>query len=259
MALTDRYLALHCKQVECMLEAIEKLLVLQDRDRKLLQIREELSHVPVERQRLEAKLAKATGDLESARAKGKHLESDRKKLELDVEAKKELIERYSLQQFQTRKNEEYRALTHEIDMCRDAITKLEDRELEIMEQADLTQKEATELSKVAAETKRDIDSLLSGLATREESLKKELAALQANRDELAHAVEESLRLRYERLLKHKGNNVVVGIDHGVCGGCHMQLSRQIVVSCQADQEILVCPNCGRILFYTPDMDVAAVE
>ncbi len=242
-----------------MLEVIEKLLVLQDRDRKLLQIQEELSHVPAERQRLQAKLKTASDHLEQARQKVKQFETERKKLELDVEARKQLIEKYSLQQFQTRKNEEYRALTHEIDTCRTEIATLEDRELDVMEQVDAAQKEVTLSSKVAAETKRDIDSLVAGLDDREETLKKELADLVANRSELAGAVEEPVRARYDRLLRHKGNNVVVGIEHGVCGGCHMQLSRQIVVCCQHDQEVMFCPNCGRILFFTPDMDVAVTE
>ncbi len=42
------------------------------------------------------------------------IESARKELELEVEAKKQMIARYANQQFQTRKNEEYRALAHEI-------------------------------------------------------------------------------------------------------------------------------------------------
>ena len=42
---------------------------------------------------------------------------------------------------------------------------------------------------------------------------------QANREELAGAVEDSSRGRYERLVKNKGENVVVGVQHGVCGGC----------------------------------------
>jgi len=32
-----------------------------------------------------------------------------------------------------------------------------------------------------------------------------------------------------------------------------------VVSCRASQEIITCPNCGRILYYTPDMDMAVVD
>jgi hypothetical protein len=38
--------------------------------------------------------------------------------------------------------------------------------------------------------------------------------------------------RYERLFKSKGENVVVGVHHGVCGGCHMKLPAQILVTCQ---------------------------
>ena len=242
-----------------MLEDIEKLLILQDRDRKLLTLREELAHIPVERQQLQAKAAKAQINLDAAKHRVKHLESERKKLELEVESKKQLIERYSLQQFQTKKNEEYRALTHEIDTCKQVISELEDQQLEFMEQGDAAQREAAKLTQSTAEMKRVLDSRLADLAAREKNLQSELGELQANRGELAAAVAESTRSRYERLFKQKGQNVVVGIQHGVCGGCHMQLSRQIVVTAQAEREIVTCPNCGRILYYTPDMDLAVAE
>ena len=67
------------------------------------------------------------------------------------------------------------------------------------------------------------------------------------------------RARYERLVKSKGDNVVVGVQHGVCGGCHMRLPAQILVTCQAQQELVGCINCGRILYYTRDMDLAVVD
>jgi hypothetical protein len=244
---------------EPMLEVIEKILILQDRDRKILTVNDELAHIPAERQQLQTKAAAAQSALDAAKHQGKHLESERKKLELEVDAKKQLIERYSLQQFQTKKNEEYRALAHEIDMCREAITKLEDQQLELMEQADLTQKQVAAAAQLAGEMKRNTDSLLASLAAREQSLQKELAELQTNRGQLSEAVDEETRSKYERLLRQKGQKVVVGIQHGVCGGCHMQLSRQIVVTCQAEQEIVTCPNCGRILYYTRDMDLAVAE
>src|SRR5688500_6851107 len=110
-----------------MLDVIEKLLVLQDRDRKISKLKEELLHIPAERHQHESRLTSTQSTLEAAKQRIKQLESDRKKLELDVEAKKHQIERYALQQFQTKKNEEYRALAHEIDMCRDVIVKLDDQ------------------------------------------------------------------------------------------------------------------------------------
>src|SRR5437879_2833165 len=119
-----------------MLEAIEKLLILQDRDRKIRRVKGELTRIEPERQTLHSRAAGAQAALESAKTRGKQLESERKDLELEVEAKKQLIARYSLQQFETRKNEEYRALQHEIDLCKEAIVKIEDHELELMERAE---------------------------------------------------------------------------------------------------------------------------
>jgi predicted nucleic acid-binding Zn-ribbon protein len=39
----------------------------------------------------------------------------------------------------------------------------------------------------------------------------------------------------------------------------MKLQRQVIVSCQGDQEIITCPNCGRILYYTRDMSLAVAD
>jgi len=242
-----------------MLQVIEKLLVLQDRDRQILNLQDELAHIGPERQVLQSRLASSQSSLDTAKQRVRHLESERKKLELEVEAKKQLIERYSLQQFQTKKNEEYRALAHEIEICKAAIVKLDDQQIELMEQIEVAQKEGAAATLAAAEAKRTIDSRLADIGGRETSLQNELAELQANRGGLSEAVDEGTRSRYERLLKQKGQNVVVGIQHGVCGGCHMQLSRSIVVTCQAEQEIVACPNCGRILYYTRDMDLAVAD
>jgi predicted nucleic acid-binding Zn-ribbon protein len=115
------------------------------------------------------------------------------------------------------------------------------------------------LTQVTNESRKTIDARLADIAAREANLQQDLGQLEANREELASAVDESTRSRYQRLFKQKGQNVVVGIQHGVCGGCHMQLSRSTVVTCQAEQEIVTCTNCGRILYYTRDMDLAVAE
>jgi uncharacterized protein len=242
-----------------MLETIEKLLVLQDRDRKIRQIQGELAHIEPERQVFKSKAAAAQAALEDAKGRVKQIESSRKSLELEVETKKQMIVRYANQQFQTRKNEEYRALAHEIDTCKAEIFQIEDREIELMEQTETTQKEITQLTRAANDTRKLVDEQLAQLGAREANLKKELAELESNRAELAAAVGEGERARYERLVRSKGENVVVGVQHGVCGGCHMRLPPQLLVMCQADKEVITCSNCGRIVYYTRDMDLAAVD
>jgi predicted nucleic acid-binding Zn-ribbon protein len=36
----------------------------------------------------------------------------------------------------------------------------------------------------------------------------------------------------------------------------MKLPMQVVLSCQAQQEIVTCPQCSRILYFTREMDLA---
>jgi predicted nucleic acid-binding Zn-ribbon protein len=242
-----------------MLEMIEKLLILQDRDRKILQEQGEVARIEPQRQMLNAKVATAQAELEHAKLRIKQIESARKDLELEVEAKKQMIVRYANQQFQTRKNEEYRALAHEIDTCKAAIFQIENGEIELMEQAEAAQKGLLRATQAAQDARSLADEQVGQLDAREGNLKKELAQLEANREELAAAVDEGARNRYERLVRSKGDNVVVGVHHGVCGGCHMKLPPQLLVTCQGEKELVGCSNCGRILYYTPDMDLAVAE
>src|SRR5580698_6275469 len=196
-----------------MLDTIEKLLVLQDRDRKIHRVQEELAHISPERETLNAKAATTQIQLEAAKTRVKQIESERKRLEIEVDSKKSQIEKYANQQLQTRKNEEYRALAHEIEHCKAEITKIEDHEIELMEKAEAAQKEVLRAMADASAAKSQVEKEVTELNLREGNLKKDLAEFQQGRTELATAVDETARVRYERLLKSKGDNVIMGINH----------------------------------------------
>ena len=242
-----------------MQEIIEKLLVLQDRDRKLLRVTQELAHIGPERESLKAKAASTQTALEAAKLRIKQIESERKQRDLEIEGKKAQIEKYLNQQLLTRKNEEYKALTHEIEMAKEVIFKIEDAEIVLMEQAEVAQKNVVTATAEAAAAKKLVDDQIGQLNQREENLKKEFAELTSGREQLASAVDDSTRNRYERLFKSKGENVVVSVEHSACGGCHMKLPTQIVTNCRAQGEIVTCPNCGRILYFTRDMSLTAAD
>lgn len=242
-----------------MLEAIEKLLILQDRDRRLIRLRAEVANIEPQRRLVLNRQAAAEQEFEKARQQSLQFESDRKKLELDAEAKRAQIDKYSAQQWQTKKNEEYRALAHEIEMAKEVIRGLEDQQLAIMEQIEAGEKRLQEAAAVLKKAKADCAVQLEQMAETETRVKKQLADAEAARTEFSATVDESTLARYERILKSKGDKVVVGVDRGVCGGCHMRLARQEVVTTQGEKEIVNCPNCGRILYYTRDMDVKVTD
>lgn len=242
-----------------MLEAIEKLLMLQERDRRVLRLRAELADIEPQRRLVQTRRTAAEQEFERARQKGFHLESERKKLELEVEAKKALIEKYSAQQWQTKKNEEYKALSHEIQMCKEAILGLDDQQIGLMEQSEAAERESAQATQVLKKAKADADIQLQQFADAEARLGRLLVEAEQARAETAASVDPLVLPRYERILKNKGDKVIVDIERGVCGGCHMKLARQEVINCQANREIVQCPNCGRILYYLPGTDVTAQE
>lgn len=241
-----------------MLPVIENLLILQDRDKKVMRVEAELNNLGPERLTLEARAKQAQDRLDAAKLKSKQIETERKKLELDVEGKKGQIEKYALQQFQTKKNEEYRALANEIEVCKAAIVKLEDQQLVLMEQAEEVAAQVAEASKLTAAELKEVELAKASLADKEVRLKKEYETLKSDYDRLESAVDEDVRQKYTRLRKQKGANTVVGIDRGICGGCHMKLPMQVLLMCQAQSEIVTCPNCGRILYFTREMETTAV-
>ncbi|MGC8828877.1 MAG: zinc ribbon domain-containing protein [Verrucomicrobiia bacterium] len=242
-----------------MLEIIERLKALQDCDDQILKTKDELARIPVDQRVITERLDFIHSQVESTRKRIKELESGRKECELEVAQKKQLIDKYSIQQYQTKKNDEYRALENEIRITKDEIRKIEDRELELMEQIEKLEKELKELVKQEEIIKKEVTEQLAVLKANEERLLNELASLESQRKKLAEAVDAGMLLRYERILKNKGGRVVVGIDRGVCGGCHMRLSRQLVVDCRAQNQVCFCPNCGRIIYYSPEMDVAVAD
>ncbi len=242
-----------------MLNVLTKLLVLQERDRQILQIQSELANLEPQRAMLNSMLSSAQSGLETAKTKLKHIEAERNKAELEVKSQNQLIEKYSLQQYQTKKNDEYRAFGQQIETCRKNIAAQEDSQLEWMEKADAVQKELAAAAIVAKGAQADVESKIKNLAQREENFNKELAQLQSDRAELAKAVDDNARLRYERLLKQKGDRAIVGVAHSVCGGCHMQLPPQVIISCQSEDEPVLCPNCGRILYCSPEMELTPAE
>src|ERR1700761_5170596 len=155
-----------------MQEIIEKLLVLQDRNRKILRVSQELAHIGPERDTLHTRASATQSQLEAAKLRVKQIEAERKRLDLEIEAKKTQIEKYANQQLQTRKNEEYKALAHEIEMAKEAIFKIEDQEIVLMEQTETAQKEVARATTEAAAAKKSLDDQIGLLNQREENLKK---------------------------------------------------------------------------------------
>ncbi|PYK36302.1 MAG: hypothetical protein DME54_01545 [Verrucomicrobia bacterium] len=227
---------------------LEQLLVLQDRQQKIKQIQTEIKTLPLQRNDLESQLAASAAGVEALKQKRRQVEMDRKKLELDVGTRAETISRLKTQQYQTRKNDEFQAIGHEIERYENEIRRLEDEELEVMLEADKLKAEIEAAEITAKATKESISRQLNDLETKSETLESRQEELAKEREALASKIDGDLLNRFERLFDSKGDAAVVAIEHGVCTGCHMKVTTATASRVKAGKEIVSCENCGRILY-----------
>jgi len=229
---------------------LEQLLVLQDRQQKIKQIQTEVDTLPLQRKSLEAQLAASIAGVEALKQKARQVEMDRKKLELDVGTRTETISRLKTQQYQTRKNDEFQAIGHEIERYENEIRKIEDEELELMVEADKVKADFGVEEKKSATVKESIARQTADLEAKSKTLQSRLEEVTKERTEIAGKIDEDLLSRFERLFKSKGDAVVVALEHEVCTGCHMKVTTQTAHRAKAGKEIVNCENCGRILYDT---------
>ncbi len=222
--------------------------MLQDRQQKIRQIQNETRTLPLQKKQLEEQLAANAANLEAIKQKARLVEVDRKKMELDVGTRTTSIARLKTQQYETRKNDEFQALGHEIERYEKEISQIEDQELELMEQADKLKAEIAAEEKKTNAAKESINRQLTDLEAKGTTLQKRLGELNTERTEIAAKIDEDVLNRFERLFASKGDAAIVALEHEVCTGCHMKVTTQTVVQVKAGKEIVSCEQCGRILY-----------
>lgn len=234
-----------------MRDEVRALLILQDRDRRLLALAKDLEKLPQDEARAKTKLAGDEAAVTEAHQALLDCELRVKKIELDAETRRTTIKRLKNQQFETRKNEEFVALGHEIVRYERELDEFETKELEAMEEVDGFRSSLKAAEAARENTRKLVAEDLASLAKRQERMKAEQAEVTTAREALVQNAPESVLPLYNRLMKTKAGLAVAPLREGKCEGCHMKVIASTVMKVNASKEIAQCENCGRIL-YTED-------
>jgi uncharacterized protein len=229
--------------------SIATLLVLQERDSRRLTLEHQLQSVPREIAAVEARIAAEKQAIETAKAEWHGLESKKKLLETEILSAEGKVAKYRTQQLEVRKNDEYRALTHEIETTEAIIGGYEEDELKIMYEIDGAKKR---FAAAEAELKKNIaghEAKIRTLREREVQLQAELkTAIDSIAVARPEVPEPQLRI-YDRLAVKPGHPVCVPVNGGKCGGCHLKVPTHIEVMAKTGSEIATCDQCGRVVYW----------
>lgn len=228
---------------------IEKLLIVQDRDVALQKIEQELARIPQERAKLEALIEAEKENIEAAGQALKEKEVQRNELDHAVKGREADIERFKNQQLQVKKNDEYRALTQQIEQAESEISQLEENEIELMLEIDTT-REAFKAEKATIDQRiKEQLEQIKDLGEREQNLKDSIEAAKQALEESRTGVESNYIEHYDRVKQiAKRAPYVVPIEAHKCGGCHLRVSNEVSSGAMDAGEPHFCDQCARMVY-----------
>lgn len=228
---------------------IEKLLNVQTYDIKLQKTELDLSRLPKERAAYQAKIESERVCIEDARQALAALEVRRKDLDSQSKSLESEIQRFRNQQLQVKKNEEYRALTGQIEQAQATISDLEEQEIELMFEID-TAKDAFEQEKGLIEDRiAEQEKLISLLSEKEQSLSQSLDTARQDYASARSDVDPHYLEQYDRVRKLvKRAPYLAPIVSQKCGGCHLRVSNEVSHAAGSGGEPHFCDQCARIVY-----------
>lgn len=231
-----------------MLPQIESLLVIQDRDLQIQTFQNELDRIPRDAAAIKERLSGAMAELTTAKENVQQNELAIKKIDLDRKTRTTTIEKLTVQQFETKKNDEFAALGAEIIRYQDMVSVLETEELECMEKSDTLATALSTAEKKLTSIKEGMADEVKALTEKKNNHSVRIQELKDERAILIKDIDSSTLTMYDRVFTKKGGAAVSPLQDNLCGGCHMKVISDTISKTIDEKELSQCENCGCFLY-----------
>lgn len=228
---------------------IEKLLILQDRDKRRRDLETLLQRIPAEIAAVEAKIASEKKEIELAKAELMGLETKKKGLDKEIASTEQQIARYKAQQLEVKKNDEYRALGQQIENTQTQVGGLEEQEIGVLYAIDEARKKFAAAEKTLKDNISGHENRIRQHREREQAVKTDLVKALEDFAAAKQPVEESALRLYERVAQ-RHFPACVAVNGSKCGGCHLKISSEVEADCRGkNAKLALCDQCGRIVWW----------
>jgi uncharacterized protein len=235
------------------LEELEALLLVQERDTTLDQLRHRREAMP-ERAELEARTAELRRtEAERAAVGERHrvVHADERRIDDEARAVGDRADEVNKRLYSgtISSPRELQAMQADIDMLLRRRSDLEDEELEIMEKRETLDGELADLDAAIGELQARVSALRAEIAETEAEIDDELARETAARADLAKPIAESLLRDYERRRAQNRGAGAARLVGTTCQACHLTIPSTEAEQIRrgAGSVVAYCDNCSAIL------------
>jgi len=230
--------------------AIPHLIELQRVDHQIVLLRSELESFPKRLREADTKLTGARAEVATGKDALTKINSERKKFEFEGQEWKDRARKYRDQSGAVKTNEAYRALQHEIANAEAEIAKAEDRQLEVMMNAEEAERRVKLAESRLKEAELSLAAEKKAIEAQAAEIKTKLDAAAAEREKVIALVPEDLCDLYARIAKRHGGTAMAQVRDEQCRGCGLRVLPHIVQELRSEtsEEVYRCESCGLILY-----------
>ncbi len=234
------------------------LIELQKLDTVILALHSKIDLMPGTIAASEGPLKKSEATFENLKQGCAAMEKKKKDKEQAIEDINEKIKKLSLRTSEIKNNKEYQAHLKEIERAGKDLKAAEDELLDAIESIEKSSKLlAAEQSSIAGERSK-LDVIRQEIEKTIALDRQELKKLKDARKKFIEKLDPDIYGRYIATMKSGRGLAVAEAKNEICQGCNLHIPPQMFVELKKNEELTLCPQCRRILYYN-NSDVVSTE
>lgn len=227
----------------------DKLIHLQELDAEITHLSHFLERVPHQIENIAKKKEEIFQIVTQAKEKLSQNQKKRRDLESEVKAIREKTTKYNLQLNEVKTNIEYKSLLKEIEEAKQRISEMEDEILNEMLSADDIEEEIRSANQKYSEAEKELSNEKNILQQKQKESEANKDKLNKEKEELMAKIPDDLIRLYLRIFSSKNGIALSPVAGEFCSLCHMRVRPQVLNELKGNENIILCENCGRILYW----------
>ena len=239
------------------LKQIEQLISLQKVDDEIHGIKQELEGAPKEVENLRTRFAETADQRSRQQDKMAHLRDQEKRLGIEIEDDSARIKKSKGKLMAAGNSKEYHAMVREMDSLERINRTREEEKAALLEEVSRQSSLLAEVEALYLSLENELNASEAGLQARVSAAEASLTDLQLKRGSTSKDVPAPVFARYEFIRERLEHPVIVPVSGGICSGCHIAIPPQNFIELQKAAQILSCPNCQRLMFWSEHFNAPA--